>query len=84
MSRVVCVTISDALDRAAQHEARRQGRNDGRTDGVASLMRGTLRGHLNRQGWSADKLDVPDGETHGTHDPGEPETGSGYPEGGNS
>lgn len=57
------MTISDGMYEAAVKEARKQGRNDGRNDGVASLMRGALRGHLSRNGYSVAELDAPDSET---------------------
>lgn len=57
MSRRISVQLNDGLYRAAQEEAHRQGRSDGRTDGVASLMRGALRGYLNRVGYKVSDLD---------------------------
>lgn len=61
MSRVYRVRLSDAMVIAARKEAIKQGRADGNTDGVPSLLRGSLRAHLNRNGFSAEELDMPDG-----------------------
>ena len=70
MSKTISVTLTDALYACARDEALKQGRADGRTDGVSSLMRGTLRAHLNRNGYKAEQLDAPDnpvpeGAAHG-------------------
>jgi hypothetical protein len=61
MSRVYRVRLSDAMVIAARKEAIKQGRADGNTDGVPSLLRGSLRAHLNRNGFTAEELDIPDG-----------------------
>jgi len=60
MARQITVTLSDALYDAARQEALKQGRADGRSNGIPSLMRGSLRAHLNRNGWKAEELDKVD------------------------
>jgi len=60
MSRVVKVTISDAMYRAAISRARHEERNKGTDPGIASLMRAALRDRLSKAGVPVSELDKKD------------------------